>query len=28
MHPWVTAVEHPFWIRIQATSVTGRQTAT
>ena len=28
LHPWVTAVEHPFWIRIQATSVTGRQTAT
>ena len=26
LHPWVTAVEHPFWIRIRATSVTGRRT--
>ena len=26
LHPWATAVEHPFWIRIRATSVTGRQT--
>ena len=26
LHPWVTAVEHPFWIRVRATSVTGRQT--
>lgn len=24
--PWVTAVEHPFWIRIRPTSVTGRRT--
>ena len=26
LHPWVTAVEHQFWIRVRATSVTGRQT--
>ena len=26
LHPWVTAVERPFWIRIRATSVTGRRT--
>ena len=26
LHPWVPAVEHPFWIRVRATSVTGRQT--
>lgn len=26
LHPWATAVERPFWIRIRATSVTGRQT--
>jgi uncharacterized protein len=26
LHPWVSAVEHPFWIRIRATSVSGRQT--
>jgi len=26
LHPWVSAVEHPFWIRIRATSVTGRRT--
>jgi nitroimidazol reductase NimA-like FMN-containing flavoprotein (pyridoxamine 5'-phosphate oxidase superfamily) len=26
LHPWVRAVEHPFWIRIRPTSVTGRQT--
>ena len=26
LHPWVTAVEQPFWIRIRATSVSGRQT--
>ena len=25
LHPWVTAVERPFWIRIRATSVSGRQ---
>jgi uncharacterized protein len=24
--PWNTAVERPFWIRIRATSVTGRRT--
>jgi uncharacterized protein len=26
LHPWVTAVARPFWIRIRATSVSGRQT--
>jgi nitroimidazol reductase NimA-like FMN-containing flavoprotein (pyridoxamine 5'-phosphate oxidase superfamily) len=26
LHPWTTAVEQPFWIRIRPTSVTGRQT--
>lgn len=26
LHPWVTAVQRPFWIRIRPTSVTGRQT--
>lgn len=26
LHPWVTAVEHPFWVRIHPTSVTGRRT--
>ena len=26
LRPWVTAVERPFWIRIRATSVSGRQT--
>jgi nitroimidazol reductase NimA-like FMN-containing flavoprotein (pyridoxamine 5'-phosphate oxidase superfamily) len=26
LHPWVTAAERPFWIRIRATSVNGRQT--
>ncbi len=26
LHSWVSAVEHPFWIRIRPTSVTGRQT--
>jgi len=26
VHPWVTTVERPFWIRIRATSVSGRQT--
>lgn len=25
LHPWVTAVERPFWIRIRPASVTGRQ---
>jgi uncharacterized protein len=26
VYPWVTAVQHPFWIRIRPTSVSGRQT--
>jgi uncharacterized protein len=26
LHPWVSAVEDPFWIRIRAASVSGRQT--
>lgn len=26
MYPWVIAVQHPFWIRIRPTSVSGRQT--
>ncbi len=26
LHPWVTAVERPFWVRIRPTSITGRQT--
>jgi uncharacterized protein len=26
LHPWSTAVEHPFWIRIRPTSVSGRRT--
>jgi uncharacterized protein len=26
LHPWATAVARPFWIRIRATSVTGRRT--
>ena len=26
LHPWATAVERPFWIRIRPTSVTGRRT--
>jgi uncharacterized protein len=26
LDPWITAVEHPFWIRIRPTSVTGRRT--
>jgi len=25
-YPWVTAVRHPFWIRIRPASVSGRQT--
>jgi nitroimidazol reductase NimA-like FMN-containing flavoprotein (pyridoxamine 5'-phosphate oxidase superfamily) len=25
LHPWAAAVEHPFWIRIRPTSVTGRR---
>jgi nitroimidazol reductase NimA-like FMN-containing flavoprotein (pyridoxamine 5'-phosphate oxidase superfamily) len=27
VYPWVTAVRHPFWIRILPTSVSGRRTA-
>ena len=26
LHPWATAVDRPFWIRIRPTSVTGRMT--
>ena len=26
LHPWVTAVERPFWVRIRPTSISGRQT--
>jgi nitroimidazol reductase NimA-like FMN-containing flavoprotein (pyridoxamine 5'-phosphate oxidase superfamily) len=26
LHPWVSAVEHPFWIRVRPTAVSGRQT--
>ena len=26
LHPWVTATDRPFWIRIRPTSVTGRHT--
>ena len=26
MHPWASAVVHPFWIRIRPTAVTGRRT--
>jgi uncharacterized protein len=26
VYPWVTAVRHPFWMRIRPTSVSGRQT--
>lgn len=25
LHPWVTAVQRPFWVRIRPTSVSGRQ---
>lgn len=25
LHPWATAVERPFWIRIRPSSVTGRK---
>jgi uncharacterized protein len=25
LQPWATAVEHPFWVRIRPTSVTGRR---
>jgi len=26
LHPWGAAMQHPFWIRIRPTSVSGRQT--
>jgi nitroimidazol reductase NimA-like FMN-containing flavoprotein (pyridoxamine 5'-phosphate oxidase superfamily) len=26
LHPWVTAMERPFWIRLRAISVSGRRT--
>jgi nitroimidazol reductase NimA-like FMN-containing flavoprotein (pyridoxamine 5'-phosphate oxidase superfamily) len=26
LHPWATAIQRPFWIRIRPTSVSGRQT--
>ena len=26
LYPWATAVDRPFWIRIRASSVSGRQT--
>jgi uncharacterized protein len=26
LHPWVTAVARPFWIRIRPTSISGRRT--
>ena len=26
LHPWAAAVQHPYWIRIRPTSVSGRQT--
>jgi uncharacterized protein len=26
LHPWAAGVEHPFWVRIRPTSVTGRRT--
>jgi uncharacterized protein len=26
LHPWVSAVDRPFWIRIRPTSISGRQT--
>jgi nitroimidazol reductase NimA-like FMN-containing flavoprotein (pyridoxamine 5'-phosphate oxidase superfamily) len=26
LHPWVSAVERPFWIRVRPTAVSGRQT--
>ena len=26
VHPWVTAVERPFWVRIRPTSISGRRT--
>ena len=26
LHPWITAVDRPFWIRIRPSSISGRQT--
>lgn len=26
LHPWLTAIQRAFWIRIRPTSVSGRQT--
>jgi nitroimidazol reductase NimA-like FMN-containing flavoprotein (pyridoxamine 5'-phosphate oxidase superfamily) len=26
LHPWATAVDRPFWIRIRPASISGRQT--
>jgi nitroimidazol reductase NimA-like FMN-containing flavoprotein (pyridoxamine 5'-phosphate oxidase superfamily) len=26
LHPWVTAADRPFWIRIRPASISGRQT--
>ncbi len=26
LHPWVTAVDRPFWVRIRPSSISGRQT--
>jgi uncharacterized protein len=26
LHPWLTTVDRPFWIRIRPTSISGRQT--
>jgi uncharacterized protein len=26
LHPWATSVDHPFWVRIHPSSVTGRRT--
>jgi len=26
LHPWVTTVDRPFWIRIRPSSISGRQT--
>jgi len=25
LHPWATTVDHPFWVRIHPTAVTGRR---
>jgi hypothetical protein len=26
LHPWVTALDRPFWVRIRLSSISGRQT--